>query len=120
MVIAVGSAEVLFLHLHFSESRGEPTDDGLVGDVVGFDFGHDAEVEDEFVAEVFFVVDADGEAEDAVFTTSGTDGDVSVAKRLTRNDKLCDRTEVEQRRRGHTGFWNYGAWWFLVDDFDSW
>ena len=61
----------MFLHLHLRESRSESTDYGFVRYVVGFDFGDDAEVEDEFVAEVFFVVDADGETEDAVFSEIG-------------------------------------------------
>lgn len=80
----------------------------------------DAEVEDELVARVLLVVDAHGEAEDAVLTAGVATGDVAVAEGLARDHEVGYGVEVEEGGGLVAGFGDDDAGGVLVDDFDSW
>ncbi|KFY89901.1 hypothetical protein V498_06268 [Pseudogymnoascus sp. VKM F-4517 (FW-2822)] len=80
----------------------------------------DAEVEDELVARVLLVVDAHGEAEDAVVAAGVAAGDVAVAEGLARDHEVGYGVEVEELRVLIAFFGDDDAGGFLVDDFDSW
>lgn len=112
--------QILFLHLHFRKGRSQSSHHRLVGHIITLDLSDDAKVEDEFVARVFFVVEADGETEDAVPAAGGADGDVAVAEGLPGDDEFGYGGEVYEGRRGDGGFGDDASGWLLMDDFDSW
>lgn len=109
----------MLLHLHLRKSRSQSPHDRFVWHIVTLDLGNNAKVEDKFVAGVFFIVEADGETEDAIPSAGGAYSDIAVAEGLPGNDEFGHGREVQEGRCGDGGFGNDAPRRLLVDDFNS-
>lgn len=93
--IPFAQAKILILLLHLGKSRGEIPHHALVGSLVDISLDEDAEVEDEFIAQILGVGNNDREAEHGVLAVWGVDSDVAVAKGLAGDDVFLEDVKVD-------------------------